>query len=133
MWIPEQKPVIVPGFPLDVTFRPECDTDLGRLSDAAPAREFAVGTASTRFPSEHPGVTTTVTSPEDLLDLLREISTVSDGHRMWQTMDLAQEYDGDHLPNPERTARMMALLTLDPRKDLGSLMTSFGDVSGPGF
>lgn len=89
-------------FPAKLKFRAEADYDFDALKSSAP--EFT-------FQNDEGVYTVEVNSEEETEALLRRMASVVDGHRMWQTLDLADHYTGDFIDDTEaREDRVMGLL-----------------------
>lgn len=123
------------SFPKLFKFRPECLDDVDRLGELLEGRvtpdtendalrdqivavnpelaetdriAHSVGGAIFEFEAK---------SPEHLASLVGAMLKIADGHRMWQTIDTAEDFTGDFVTDEEaRAARILeALGDADPK------------------
>lgn len=108
-------------FPVKMAFRPECGHDVAVLNSLIPEFDFTTPASDDQFPDAQLGAVrydVTVFDRNELLMLLRSMASIEDGHRMWQTLDTAENYTGDFISGEEeREARILSLVGQDPGTD----------------
>ncbi|WP_411840040.1 hypothetical protein [Paracoccus sp. ME4] len=126
-------------YPLTLRFRPECRHDLDVLSAALSDLSFTDPAAprnaeDSLLSALAPGhVDVTVESRHALDRLVSAMAAQRDGHRMWQTLDVADHYTGDAFEGEEsgRYARLEALLGLETSYEDSIFMRAGDGPSGP--
>lgn len=100
------------NFPITMSFRPECLHDSEVLQAGMPLLKMVAHTLDGGI-LDHMDVT--VASASELNMLVRAMAAQQDGHRMWQTLDLAEHFTGDAFVGETdgRYARLEALLGLE--------------------
>lgn len=107
-------------FPITMRFRPECLHDVEVLQASLPEFQLQVPSAPEDPEAKlHHGmgsavIDVAVPDQEALSRLVSMMAAQEDGHRMWQTLDVAEHFTGDAFHGEEngRYARLEAILGL---------------------
>lgn len=137
------------SFPKLFKFRPECLDDVDRLGELLESRATPPtenDAVSAQIVAVNPELAETdriahsageaifefeAKSAEHLASLVGAMLKIADGHRMWQTIDTAENFTGDFVTDEEaRAARMLeALGDADP--EVRETYTEFMDFGSP--
>lgn len=126
-------------YPLALRFRPECLHDLDVLRSSLPDFSFTDPTAPGGDEEKSPHglgsgyVDVTTASRDELERLVSAMAAQEDGHRMWQTLDVAEHFTGDAFEGEEsgRYARLEALLGLETSYEDSIFKRAAGGLPGP--
>ena len=106
-------------YPARLRFRAECEYDVDVLKEAL-ARK-GIESRLSEIPKQKaqgPVWEFEAANNQDAIQLLRALMGVEDGHRMLQTLDVADHYDGEAFSDNEaRTTRVAALLAPESKQD----------------
>lgn len=126
-------------YPMILRFRPECLHDLDVLRSSLPDFSFTIpatqgGSGEGALHGLGSGdVDVTVESRDALERLVSAMAAQEDGHRMWQTLDVAGQFTGDAFEGEEsgRYARLEALLDLETSYEDSIFKRAAGGIPGP--